>query len=116
MQRIDAVQSPIAQTAGERSRFSRGLVALILWIALNAADALITWYSFGHGAEEANPVLLSWLGALGPGPMLISKMLIATLAGVGVWWWGKHRVLRIINVAMIAVVAYNLSVVLFILP
>ncbi len=110
------VSLPIVKTAVlERPRTSPGMAALLAWIALNAADALITWYSFGVGASEGNPLLTSVQHFLGAGPMLLVKMAGAVLVGALVWRWGKRHVLRAMVWGMLIVVAYNLVVVGYLL-
>jgi len=110
------VSLPIVKAATlERPRTSPTLAALLVWIALNAADALITWYSFGVGAAEGNPLLTSVQHALGAGPMLLLKMAGAVLVGALVWRWGKRHVLRAMSWGMLIVVAYNLAIIGYLL-
>ena len=105
------VSLPIVKTATlERPRTSPSQTAFLIWVALNVADALITWYSFGLGASEANPLLSSFQQAQGAGPMLLLKVALAALVGALVRRWGKRHVLRAMVWGMLIVVVYNLAV------
>ena len=98
------------------SRLARhGLLALSVWVILNMADAFITWRSFGIGAVEFNPLLLTLQNAAGPQLMLLGKAILAVSAGVLLWWWGRKRVLRAVNWLMTGVVTYNVAVVGYLL-
>lgn len=63
------VSLPIVKTAAlEQPRTSPGLAALLAWIALNAADALVTWYSLAwarlRGTRSSPPPSNSWAQGL----------------------------------------------------
>ena len=98
------------------SRLARhGLLALSVWVILNMADALITWRSFGIGAAEFNPLLLTLQDAAGPQLMLLGKVILAVSAGVLLWLWGRKRVLRAVNWLMTGVITYNVAVVSYLI-
>lgn len=87
-----------------------GLLALVLWVMLNTADAFLTWRSFNIGAEEFNPLLVQVQSTLGDEGMLLLKLLLASVVGAYVWSRGKRRILRAINWLMTGVVTYNVAI------
>ena len=83
------------------------------WIALNAADALLTGISFPMGAVELNPFLASVAAALSLERMLLVKVLFAVALGGAVWQRGAFRMLRTLNWIMVAVVMYNALIITY---
>lgn len=92
-----------------------GLLALVLWVTLNTADAFLTWRSFNIGAVEFNPLLVQVQSTVGDEGMLLVKLLLASAVGAYVWSRGKKRILRAINWLMTGVVTYNVAIIGYLL-
>ena len=83
------------------------------WIALNAADALLTGVSFTLGAMEINPFLGTIALALSLERMLLIKVLFAVAIGGALWNRRAFRMMRVLNWALVAVVAYNALIITY---
>ncbi len=83
------------------------------WVGLNASDALLTWLSFALGAVEFNPFLGTIALALSVERMLLIKMLFAVALGGALWNRRAYGMLRVLNWALVAVVAYNALVITY---
>ena len=88
-------------------------MALRYWIALNAADAVLTAMGLALGATEANPVLNAFALRLGHPGMLFIKALFAIAVGGVLWERSKVRILTGMNYLMAAVVIYNMIVITY---
>jgi hypothetical protein len=68
---------------------------LIVFIALQAADGLLTYTAverFGPGAE-GNPILATWIMLTGSGTALIGAKTMACMCGAVLYVAGVHHVL-----------------------
>ena len=83
------------------------------WIALNAADALLTGVSFSLGAMEFNPFLGTIALALSLERMLLIKVLFAVAIGGALWNRRAFRMMKVLNWALVAVVAYNALIITY---
>ena len=83
------------------------------WIGLNAADALLTGLSLSLGAMEINPFLGSIAQALSLERMLLIKLLFAVAIGGALWNRRALRMMRVLNWALVAVVAYNALIITY---
>ena len=83
------------------------------WIALNAADALLTGVSFTLGAMEFNPFLGTIALALSLERMLLIKVLFAVAIGGALWNRRAFRMMKVLNWALVAVVAYNALIITY---
>lgn len=83
------------------------------WIALNAADALLTGVSFTLGAVEFNPFLGSIALALSLERMLLIKVFFAVAIGGALWNRRAFRMMKVLNWALVAVVAYNALIITY---
>ncbi len=86
-------------------------MVLRYWIALNAADAVLTALGLALGATEANPVLNAFALRVGHPGMLFIKALFAIAIGGVLWERSKVRMLTGMNYLMTAVVIYNMIVI-----
>ena len=77
------------------------------WIGLNVTDAILTALSFLLGAVEVNPFLAAMAATLSLPSMLVIKVLFAVALGGAIWRRRAFRVLRVLNVVMLVVVAFN---------
>ena len=82
-------------------------MALLAWVGLNIADAILTGLSFSLGAVELNPFLGTMALALSVERMLVIKLLFAVAVGGALWQRRALRTLRVLNFAMVAIVMYN---------
>ena len=82
-------------------------MALLAWVGLNIADAILTGLSFSLGAVELNPFLGTMALALSVERMLVIKILFAVAVGGALWQRRALRTLRVLNFAMVAIVMYN---------
>ena len=71
---------------------------------------MTTRWALGMGAGEQNPLvsqILSWAPVYG---LLVSKVVVVGIAGLGVWM-EKSNGLRVANLAFAGVVAWNFTVI-----
>jgi hypothetical protein len=78
-------------------------MAVAIFIALNVADAWLTKSCLAMGAAESNPIVASF----GASPLV--KGLIAAGIVIGLYLWGKERLLWWANFAFIGIVLWNLQ-------
>ena len=83
------------------------------WIGLNAADALLTGLSFSLGAMEFNPFLGTIALALSLERMLLIKVFFAVAIGGALWNRRAFRMMKVLNWALVAVVAYNALIITY---
>lgn len=81
--------------------------SLPLWLALNALDSMVTWYTLSLGGYEANPVLRLAGHTHGDAAMLAVKMSLALLIGLLVWRRGSRRLRGTLNLGMSLVIIAN---------
>ena len=80
-----------------------------MWLGLHLIDVLLTFYLFGLGGAEANPMLAFVEGHAGASLMLTAKLILALAAGLVLMQKGKSALLGVGNRLMGVVVAYNLA-------
>ena len=83
------------------------------WIGLNAVDALLTGVSFALGAMELNPFLGSIALALRLERMLLIKVFFAIAIGGALWNRRAFRMMKVLNWALVGVVAYNALIITY---
>lgn len=88
-------------------------MALLAWIGLNFADALLTGLSLPLGAMELNPFLGSIALAFSIERMLFIKILFAVAMGGALWQRNAFKVLRVLNFAMVGIVMYNAMIITY---
>ena len=76
---------------------------VMIFLALNLADAWLTKMALALGAIEVNPIA----SFLGTSIMLRIVLVIVTLAVL--YWFGKERLLWGINLLFLGVVLWNLT-------
>lgn len=89
----------------------RAIVMGFLFVGLNVADALLTQYLLGIGGIEMNLVPRFYLG-LGSNNLIIVKGLLAVAVVIALIWFGRARLLRVLNWGMVAVLFLNVICVL----
>lgn len=82
-------------------------MALLCFIGLNAADALLTGLALALGAVEVNPVQHLFAAQLGLPNMMALKVLFAVALGGVLWQRRKARLLMLMNYLLIAIVLNN---------
>ncbi len=88
-------------------------MTLLAWMGLNAADAVLTGLSLPMGALELNPFLGTIALAMSLQHMLFIKVMFAVAMGGALWQRGAYRVLRVLNWAMVWIVAYNALIITY---
>ena len=83
------------------------------WIGLNTADALLTGISFTLGAMELNPFLGNVALAFSFERMLLIKVFFAVAIGGALWNRRAFRMMKVLNWALVAVVAYNALIITY---
>jgi len=79
-------------------------MAAVLFVGLNIFDALLTRMSLALGAEELNPIAVSF------GANILAKALIAVAIVAVIYWFGRERLLWWVNFAFLGVVLWNLQI------
>lgn len=88
-------------------------MALVYFIALNIADALLTGLAIGLGAIEVNPIMILFSFELGLPVAMFVKTLFALALGGILWQRRKVRVLTFLNYAMLGIVFNNMIVITY---
>ncbi len=88
-------------------------MTLLAWMGLNSADALLTGLALHLGALEINPFLGSIALGLSIERMLVIKTMFAVALGGALWQRNARRPLRVLNWAMVMIVAYNALVITY---
>jgi len=73
----------------------------LLFVALNLTDAWLTRQLISHGGGEANPIVSAY------GTDLVIKGLLALAVALVLVRLGKGRLLKVLNVCMVAVVLWT---------
>jgi uncharacterized membrane protein len=74
------------------SQAGRGLAQLVLLnVALQVFDGVATYLGLRAGFGEANPLIASMVGAVGPGSALLLVKLEACACVLAVWHLGRSR-------------------------
>jgi hypothetical protein len=73
----------------------------VIFVVLNIADAYLTKISLAAGATEINPLMTSF------GSSLIFKGLIALVMVGALYFFGKERILWLLNFALLGIVLWN---------
>ena len=89
----------------------RATIPSFLFVGLNVADALLTQYLLGIGGIEFNVGPRFYLG-LGGNNLILAKGLLAVAVVIVLIWFGKARLLRVLNWGMVAVLFLNVICVL----
>jgi hypothetical protein len=79
-------------------------MAAVLFIGLNIFDALLTRMSLVAGAEELNPLAVSF------GANILAKALIAGAIVAFAYFLGRDRILWWANFGFLGVVLWNLQI------
>lgn len=82
---------------------------LLQFTALQILDILTTLWFLRHGITEANPLLrweFAWCGQ--PALALAVAKSFSLIPALWAWHTGRHRVLRVVNLAFVGCVAWNL--------
>lgn len=88
-------------------------MTLLAWIGLNTADSLLTGLSLYMGAVEFNPFLGTIALSLSIERMLVIKLMFAVALGGALWQRRAFRPLRVLNWAMVMIVAYNALIITY---
>jgi hypothetical protein len=83
----------------------------LAFIVLNMVDALLTQYLLGIGGIEFNIGPRFYLG-LGGSNLILAKGLFAVAVVIALIWFGKAKLLRVLNWGMVAVLFLNVICVL----
>jgi hypothetical protein len=73
----------------------------IIFVLLNVTDAYLTKMSLAAGAVEINPLMA------GIGSNLLFKGLIAIALVLALYYFGKERILWLLNFALFGIVMWN---------
>ena len=79
-------------------------MAAVLFIGLNFFDALLTRMSMAVGAEELNPLAVSF------GSNILAKTLIAIGIVAIAYWLGRDRIIWWANFGFLGIVLWNLQI------
>jgi hypothetical protein len=83
---------------------------LLIFIVLQILDAATTLFAFAMGGTENNPLVGQFL-AMGPVTgLLLTKLIVISIAA-GAAFLGKHKGLRLANLAFAGVVVWNVSII-----
>lgn len=74
-----------------------------IFIGLNVADAYLTKIALTLGAIELNPIGVFWAS-------MVIKGLVALAVVVGLYFWGKEKLLLPLCLAMFGICCWNLAV------
>lgn len=80
----------------------------IIFVLLNVTDAYLTKISLAAGAIEINPLMT------GIGGSMLFKGLIAVALALTLYFFGKERILWLLNFAFLAIVLWNSAMYLII--
>ena len=83
------------------------MLSSVFFVALNLVDACLTKQAFALGEAELNPVVRYF----DFGDNLIIKGLLALAIALILWRSGRSHLLWYLNIAMIAVVFWNMAVI-----
>ena len=77
------------------------MLPAVLFVTLNVADAYMTKMSLAAGAIELNPIMV------GIGSSLISKGLLGLVIALALFYFGKEKMLWVLNIALFGIVLWN---------
>jgi hypothetical protein len=77
------------------------MMPAVVFVALNIADAYLTRISLMSGAIEINPIMTSI------GSSMISKGLIGVAVALALYFFGKERMLWLLNIALFGILLWN---------
>ena len=77
------------------------MIPAVLFVALNIIDAYLTKVGLMAGAIEINPLMTS------VGSSMISKGLIGIAVALVLYFFGKERMLWLLNIALFGIVLWN---------
>ena len=80
----------------------RPIIKGLIFIGLNVADAHLTKIALSLGAVELNPVGALWSD-------LVIKGLVAAAIVVGLYAWGKEKLLWFLCLGMLGICSWNLA-------
>jgi hypothetical protein len=81
--------------------WSLSMMPAVVFVALNIADAYLTRISLMSGAIEINPLMTSI------GSSMISKGLIGVAVALALYFFGKERMLWLLNIALFGILLWN---------
>ena len=79
-------------------------MAAVLFVGLNIFDALLTKTSLAMGAAELNPIAVSF------GSSILFKALLAIAIIVPLYYFGRERLLWLVNFGLLGIVVWNLQI------
>jgi hypothetical protein len=74
----------------------------LIFIGLNVADAYLTKMALAMGGTELNPMGLLWT-------KMVIKGLVALAIVVGLYFWGKEKLLLPLGLGMFGICCWNLA-------
>jgi len=77
------------------------MIPAVVFVALNITDAYLTRMSLMAGAIEINPLMTS------VGSSMISKGLIGVAVALALYFFGKERMLWLLNTALFGILLWN---------
>jgi hypothetical protein len=77
------------------------MMPAVLFVALNITDAYLTRLSLMSGAIEINPLMTS------VGSSIISKGLIGIAVALALYFFGKERMLWLLNTVLFGILLWN---------
>ena len=86
---------------GRLESWSLSMIPAVVFVALNIADAYLTKISLMAGAIEINPLMTS------VGSSMLFKGLIAVALACALYFFGKERMLWLLNIALFGIVLWN---------
>jgi len=75
----------------------------LIFIGLNVADAYLTKTALALGAAELNPIGVLWTN-------MVIKGLVALAIVIGLYFWGKEKLLLPLCLVMFGICCWNLAV------
>lgn len=79
------------------------MMAGLLFILLNIADAYLTKTGLSMGLAEGNPLVVHFASSM------IAKGLIALAIVIGLYWFGREKSLWWMNLIVLAAVLWNFA-------
>ena len=81
------------------------LVPILLWVVLNILDYLTTTIFLSLGVNEFNLLFANMSSNVFP----LYKICVSVLVVVGLYWWNRLHLLKLLNVVWCCVVVWNIA-------